>query len=239
MKVNVIEGQIDLFNMPIQEPIKPKEEIIIYKPKIKAYDFKGIIEQYKNSCNRIVKRINGALLVGFEDKTMYFNTLGKHEFDLDHDVGLMPGDEILIVNKDIELNDIQLSKLDTMDSKLYIKRKGDSNIIISGSKTTVITPKGWAIEYEQKPKYHENELFSTKMANESTDLANKVTEMDKIITDTKENEKLEIGDKVEFSYEDQNFIGKVASIYNNAETINVSWNGKHTAFYYKCLKKIS
>ncbi|AQR95539.1 hypothetical protein [Clostridium saccharoperbutylacetonicum] len=239
MKVNVIEGQIDLFSISIQEPIKPKEEIIIDKPKIKAYDFKEIIEQYKNSCNRIVKRINGALLVGFDDKTMYFNTSGKNEFDLDNDIGLMPGDEILVANKDIGLNDLQLSKLAIMDSKHYIKRKGDSNIIILSSKTTVINPKGWVIEYEQKPKYHENELFITKMASESTDSANKVTEMDKIITDAKDNEKLEIGDKVEFSYEDQSFIGKVVSTYNNAETINVSWNGKHTAFYYKCLKKIS
>lgn len=153
MKVNVIEGQIDLFSMQIQELIKPKEEIVD-NPKIEAYNFGEIIEKYKNSCSRIAKRIHGALLIGFEDKTMYFNALGKHEFDLVPNVGLMPGDEILIANKDIEVNDLQLSKLANMNLRQYIKRKGDSNIIIPGSKITVINPKGWVIEYEQTLKYH-------------------------------------------------------------------------------------
>lgn len=232
-KINIIEGQIDLFNIPIHEPVKFKEKIIVEKLEIKEDKFQEIVNLYKDSCSRIVKRISGALLVGFQDKTMYFNNKGINEFNLSPDVGLMPGDEILIANKDMELNDIQLRKLAVMDPAQYIKRKGDSNIIIPmKSKTIVINPKGWVIEYEQKPLYHESEFFSTEMAKESTDSANIVTKFDTNITD------FQINDSVEFEYKGIKNIGKVVSVYNNSETINVIWDGKHTAFFHKCLKKV-
>lgn len=232
-KVDIIEGQIDLFNIPIQEPVKHKEKIIVEKLEIKEDKFQEIINLYKHSCSRIVKRVSGALLVGFEDKTMYFNSQGINEFDLSPDVGLMPGDEILIANEDRESNEMQLRKLAVMDPVQYIKRKGDSNIIIpTESKTIVINPKGWIIEYEQKPLYHENEFFSTEMARENTDLDNKVTKTDINISDFK------IDDSVEIEYQGIKNIGKVVSVYNNGETINVAWNSQRTAFYYKCVEKI-
>lgn len=231
--INVIDGQIDLFNLPIQEPVKPKEKIIVEKLEIKEDKFKEIINLYKDSCKRIVKRVSGALLVGFEDKTMHFNSQGINEFDLSPDVGLMPADEIILANEDKELNDLQLKKLNYMKVAEYIKRKGDSNIIIPGEKTIVINPKGWVIEYEQKPRYHENELFITEIAKESTDLANKVTKVDTNITE------FEIDDSVEIEYQGIKNIGKVVRAYNKGETINVTWNGQHSAFYYKCVKKIS
>lgn len=237
MKVNIIDGQMDLFSMPIQEPVRPKEEIIIAKPKIETDNFKDIINLYKDNCIRIVKTVSGALLVGLEDKTLYFNSEGKNEFNLNPDVGLTPADEIIIANVDKELNDIQLMKLEELQPKQYIKRKGEANVIILGdSKTITINPRGWVLEWKMKPKYHENELFITKMANENTDLANKVTEMDIIITETEE---IKIDDMVEFSYRNQICIGKIVSIYNGGETVNVSWDGKHTAFYYKSVKKVS
>lgn len=114
----------------------------------------------------------------------------------------------------------------------YIKRKGDSNVIIPGEKTVVINYKGWVIEYEQKPKYHENELFVTEMAKEITDLDNKVTKMDGNITE------FEIDEIVEIEYKGIKGTGKVVRVYNNGETINVEWEGKHTAFYYKNVNKI-
>lgn len=231
--INIIEGQVNLFDLPMQELIKPKEKIIIEKPMIKEDNFKEIINLYKESCIRIVKRVSGSLLVGFEDKTMHFNSQGINEFDLSPDVGLMPGDEILIANEDRELNEMQLRELAAMDPVQYIKRKGDSNIIIPvESKTIVINPKGWVIEYEQKPKYHENELFISEMAKENTDVANKVTKVDANITE------FQINDSVEIEYQGINTIGKVVRVYNNGETINVAWNGQRTAFYYKCVKKI-
>lgn len=231
-KINLIEGQVNLFDLPIQEYIKPKEKIVIEKLDIKEDYFKDIINLYKESCSRIMKRISGALLVGFEDKTMYFNSQGINEFKLSPDVGLMPGDEILIANEDRELNDMQLSKLAVMDPVQYIKRKGDSNIIIPGEKTIVINPKGWVIEYLQKPRYHQNELFITETPNKNTDLSNKITKVDTNITE------FQIDDSVEIKYQGIKKIGKVVRVYNNGETINVAWNGRRTAFYYKCVKKI-
>jgi len=232
--INILEGQVNLFDLLIQERIKPKEKIIVEKPMIKEDNFMEIINRYKESCSRIVKRVSGALLVGFEDKTMHFNSQGINEFDLTPYVGLMPGDEILIANVDRELNDIQLRKLAIMDPVQYIKRKGDSNIIIPmEEKTIVINPKGWVIEYEQKPKYHESELFITEMAKESTVLANKVTKVDTNITE------FEIDDLVEIEYQGIKSTGKVVRVYNSGETINVAWNGQRTAFYYKCVKKLA
>ena len=96
-----------------------------------------------------------------------------------------------------------------MDPVQYIKRKGDSNIIIpTESKTIVITPKGWVIEYEQKPLYHENEFFSTEIAKESTDLTNKITKVDTNITD------FQINDSVEIEYQGITTTGKVVRVYN-------------------------
>lgn len=219
--INVIDGQIDLFNLPIQEPVKPKEKIIVEKLEIKEDKFKEIINLYKDSCKRIVKRVSGTLLVGLEDKTMYFTSQGINEFDLSPDVGLMPADEIILANEDKELNDLQLKKLNGIKVTEYIKRKGDSNIIIPGEKTIVINPKGWVIDYEQKPNFKEDEVV---ILENSMKLS---------------NEELKIGDTVEFEYEKKKEVGKISSIYNNGETINVAWNHKHTAFYYKCVKKIA
>lgn len=221
-KLNILEGQIDLFNMPIQEPIiKPKEKVIVEKQEIKEDYFQNIINLYKESCNRIIKTVSGALLVELEDKTKYFNGQGLHEFDLGIDIGLIPADEILIVNQDKPINKIQLKKLEEMNPSRYIKRKGDANIIIPGDKTTVITPRGWVIEWEQKPVYKEDEVVLRTIEIKVPD------------------QNLNAGDIVEFEYEKETYKGKIVSIYNNGETINVVWNGKHTAFYYKCVRKIA
>lgn len=77
------------------------------------------------------------------------------------------------------------------------------------------------------------------MAKKITVLANNDAKMATNITKSVEDEELKIGDKVQFKYSNEQCIGKIRSIYNNGETINVSWNGKHAAFYYKCLKKVS
>lgn len=221
-KLNILDGQIDLFNMPIQEPIiKPKEKVIVEKQEIKEDYFQNIINLYKESCNRIIKTVSGALLVELEDKTKYFNGQGMHEFDLGTDIGLIPADEILIVNQDKPLNEIQLKKLEEMNPSRYIKRKGDANIIIPGDKTTVITPRGWIIEWDQKPLYKEDEVVLRTIEIKVPD------------------QNLNAGDIVEFEYSKETYKGEIVSIYNNGETINVVWNGKHTAFYYKCVRKIA
>lgn len=247
-KDNILEGQINLFDLPIQEIIKPKDPVTKCVPK--QNNFNEIISLYQQSCNRIVKRVSGALLIELEDRTLYFNKQGINEFELGKEVGLLPADEILIVNKDKELNDLQLKKLEDMHMEQYIKRKGDANIIIPfKDKTVVINPKGWVLEYLQKPKYHENELFSTEMDkkisvldNENTEMAINITksvnESTKFENSEDEKETLQNGDTVTFNYDGPQK-GEIVSIYNNGETVNVSWGNKRTAFYYKCVKKIS
>lgn len=219
--INVLEGQMDLFSLQVQEPIKTKEKII-EEPAVKEENFKEIINLYKKSCIRIIKQICGALLVEIEDRTLYFNKNGVNELELKKDMELLPGDEILVANQDRELNKLQLEKLKDMQVTEYIKRKGDANIIIEmPDQTIVINPKGWILEYLQKPNFKENEVVI---------LENGIKIIDK---------ELKVGDTVEFEYEKQKQTGKVSSIYNNGETINITWDHKHTAFYYKSVKKIA
>lgn len=251
---DILEGQINIFDLLSEEIIKPKETVAKCVPK--ENNFTEIISLYEQSCNRIVKHVSGAIIVELEDRTLYFNKQGTNEFEIIreteidgeikiNEVALLPSDEILIVNKDKELNDLQLKKLKDINPLKYIKRKGDANIIIPlEDKTIVINPKGWILEYIQKPKYKENELFITKidekitvLDNESTEMAINITKSVNEVTED-ESEVLQVGDKVEFNYEGPQ-TGNIVSIYNNGETVNVSWNNKRTAFYYKCVKKIS
>ncbi len=237
-KESFLEGQISLFDLPIQEIIVPKDTVTKCKPK--ENNFTEIISLYEKSCNRIVKQVCGALIIELENKTLYFNSEGINELELKKDMELLPADEILLVNQDKEVNELQLKKLNEMNVSEYIKRKGDANIIISlEDKTIVINPKGWVLEYLQKPKYHEKELFITKMAEKITVLDNKDTEMPINITKcVNDEDEIKVGDTVEFNYDGLQ-VGKVTRIYNNGETINVSWEHKSTAFYYKCVKKVS
>lgn len=215
MKFNIIDGQMNIFDTSIQESIKPKK--VIEQKNIS--ELKAIINLYSDSCSRIVRTHSGALLVELENKTLYFNQNGIKNFELPKNIGIMPGEKILIANKDKNLNDLQKKKLKDLNVKEYIKRKGDSNIIIPGKTTTVINHRGWVLEYNQKPNYNENEFF--------------ITEMDDKITEFK------IGDSVEIEYRGSKNIGKVTRIYNNGETLNVEWNGKSTAFYYKYVKQVA
>ncbi|BCZ46962.1 hypothetical protein psyc5s11_30290 [Clostridium gelidum] len=249
---DILQGQLSIFDIELKEAEKPKEVIFPKRKNSKnqGESFSNIINLYKASATRIVKQVCGALLVEVEDKTLYFNSAGINELELKKDMELMPADEILVVNQDKEVNDLQLKKLKDMHVEKYIKRKGDANIIIPfPGKLIIINPRGWVLEYLQKPIYHEDELFVTEMAKENTDLANKIIEMDINITksmnksfgsETDEDEeavKLEVGDRVEFNYDGPQ-VGNISSIYNKGETVNVVWDNKHTAFYYKKVRKI-
>nr|WP_243146027.1 hypothetical protein [Clostridium chromiireducens] len=172
-----IEGQISIFDLPVVEIARPKETII--KEKNKEIDnFDSIIKLYSKSCIRIVKRLSGALLVELYDKTLYFNSKGINEFNLPINVGIMPGEEILIANIDKEINEIQKQKLEALKPKQYIKRKGDTNLIIPGEKIIVVNPKGWILEYAQKPKFKDNEVFKTEDHLINKDIEENIRESD-------------------------------------------------------------
>lgn len=53
------------------------------------------------------------------------------------------------------------------------------------------------------------------------------------VADTKKEISFDIGDLVEIEYEKKKNLGEISNIYNNGNTVNVIWNGKHSAFYYK------
>lgn len=228
-----IEGQISIFELPIIEVEKPKKVII--KEEIEEIDkFDSIIKLYSKSCNSIVKTLSGALLVELDDKTLYFNSNGINEFNLPKDVAIMPGEQLIIANIDKELNEIQKQKLEALKPQKYIKRKGDCNLIIPGEKTLVINPKGWVLEYMQKPKYKENEIFSIEFALKIKEEEYNITESAVEVA----NENFKVDDKVNIEYQGTKSIGKVVRIYNSGETLNVAWSGKRTAFYYKNIRKV-
>lgn len=223
-----IDGQISIFDLPVIEAVKPKK-IIIREETREIDKFAPIIRLYSESCSRIVKTFSGALLVELVDKTLYFNSKGINEFNLPSNVGIMPGEEIIVVNIDKEINEIQKQKLEDLNPKQYIKRKGDVNLIIPGEKTIVINQKGWVLEYKQKAKYHTDEIFNTGLYLEINELENINKEITVDIIDIN----FKVDDEVNIEYHGVKAIGKVVRIYNNGETLNVKWDGKQTAFYYK------
>ena len=151
----------------------------------------------------------------------------------------MPEEEILIVNIDKELNDLQKEKLEALKPKEYIKRKGDANLIIPGEKTIVINPKGWVLEYMQKTKYHENEIFTTEFAFKIKEVQDNITELAIDITkNINDNVNFKVDDKVNIEYQGIKSIEKIVRIYNNGETLNVKQDGKQSAFYYKNVRRV-
>ena len=91
----------------------------------------------------------------------------------------------------------------------------------------------------QKPKYHENEMFSTEFAFEIKEVEDNITESGIDITkNINDNINFRVDDKVNIEYQGIKSIGKVVRIYNNEETLNVAWNGKQTAFYYKNVRRV-
>ena len=100
----------------------------------------------------------------------------------------------------------------------------------------MINPKGWVLEYMQKPKYQENEIFSTGFDFKLKGVKGKTKEVDKDIKDVIDVN-FKVDDKVSIEYQGIKSIGKVVRIYNNGETLNVAWDDKQTAFYYKNVSK--
>ena len=90
----------------------------------------------------------------------------------------------------------------------------------------------------QKPKYHENEIFSTEFAFKIKEVEDNITESAIDITkNINDNVNFKVDDKVKIEYQGIKSIGKIVRIYNNGETLNVAWNGKQTAFYYKNVRR--
>ena len=50
------------------------------------------------------------------------------------------------------------------------------------------------------------------------------------------NINIKVGDPVELEYSGERHKGNIYSIYNNVQTVNVSWNNKIAPFYIGCVK---
>ena len=96
-----------------------------------------------------------------------------------------------------------------------------------------VTPRGWILEYVQKPKCHDKEIFSSELDFEIKEVGDKITDSAIDIS----NVNFKVDDKFNIEYQGNKSIGKVARIYNNGETLNVAWDGKRTAFYYKNVRR--
>lgn len=55
----------------------------------------------------------------------------------------------------------------------------------------------------------------------------------------KENSSFVIGERVRVKYFGESYEGVITSIYNNSETINCCFDGKHTAFYVGHTSKLA
>lgn len=99
----------------------------------------------------------------------------------------------------------------------------------------MINPKGWILEYNQKPSYHSNELINTEFNLEINEVDDKKNKIDLETNDIE----FKIDDEVNIEYQGIKTVGKVVRVYNNGETVNVKWDGKQTAFYYKNVSKIN
>ena len=223
MQVTIFDymQEIERIDGEKEAAVKIKTAATIKKSPIDdtLYKFKKIINLYKDSCNTIIKTASGALVIEFDKKYIYFNSNAIKEFETFAARPILPCDEILIVNKDKSLNEIQLNKLKELCIEKYIKRKGDNSLIIEGETTRVINPKGWVLDYNMKPIYNENEIV--------------YNEIEKKITNYK------VGDIVKAKYLDDEIVGEITRIYNNNETINIKFNNKVTAFYYKNVFKVT
>ena len=215
MKRRVLKNQISIFEY--LESIKEKPVIELNKPKVISGS-KNLIEKYKDKADRIVRTVSGAVKIDISGKTIYYNKSGIKEFEKEGTTPLLPADVILIANKDFGTNDIQLEKLKKFNVSSYIKRKGDRNIlIIMENKTIAINPNGWVLEYRMKPNYKETEIIEIEQYSNTDEI-------------------FKVGDKVTTKYKEETVKGIVTRIYNNGETLNISWNNKNTAFYYKNVK---
>ncbi|WP_321833334.1 hypothetical protein [Clostridium butyricum] len=238
MKSIVIDGQLSLFD---EHP----KVINIINTKEENKDnqiFKELIDKYKNTCTRIVK-IEKKFYVEIDGQTLSFKADGEPGGIFIKDMLLRPKDEILVAN---EYKSITAEQIKTVKNKMhvdkFIKRKGDSNIFIQYENFCMaIYPSGKFAKWKSPAVFKENEVYSIDEIENINMMYENLKEDPKVkeeIEIKKQEENLKLGDKVSFNYEGAQ-VGEIVRIYNKGETVNVRWNNKQTAFYYKSVVKIN
>lgn len=236
MKITVLEGQVSIFDIP--QPTIVKKEIIKDDPK-QERDF---LEKYMSSANRILKLFGGRYAIEFENETIYLTREGKEDYKSEVYRATLPMDEILMAKADKKVNSIQEKILEQMkienNIEKVIKRFGDENYILitKDNKTMGINPKGWSIPYVNEAVYKNTDIVQ-KVTESVNETSKNVIKTSKSVNDI---EKIVIGSNVEVTYTGQKYQGIVTRIYGPGDrTVNVIFDGRHTAFFRENIKLIS
>lgn len=235
MKSIVAQGQLSLFDKPdniinIYPTKEEKNENIIYSE---------LIDKYKDKCTRIVM-VENKLYVETNNETLSFEPTGKSSGTFIKDMLLRPKDEILVSNEYKSITDKQINTLRKIHTDKFIKRKSDNNLLIQYENFCIaIYPSGKFAKWKSPAVYKDDEIFNIDEIENINKRFEEIKEDHEELKEIKlESESFEVGDRVEFNYDGPQ-VGKITRIYNAGETVNVSWNNKVTAFYYKNVEKIN
>lgn len=237
MRSIVVDGQLSLFDE------QPKVvNIIPTKEENKDNTiFKELIDKYRDKCTRIVK-VEKKLYVEINGQTLSFKPDGEPGGIFIKDMLLRPKDEIIIDNEYKPINDKQIKTLRKIQTDKFIKRKSDSNILIQYDNFCIaVYPSGRFAKWKSAAVYSDNEVYSMNEIENIKQIHEEIKEDPKVegVTEISESEEtLRLGDKVKFNYDGPKE-GNIVRIYNKGETVNVSWDNKQTAFYYKSVVKIN
>lgn len=238
MKSIVVDGQLSLFDeQPKVVNIIPTKEENKDNPI-----FRELIDKYRDTCTRIVK-VEKKLYVEIGDQTLSYEADGEPGGIFIRDMLLRPKDEILVAN---EYKSITAEQIKTVKNKMhvdkFIKRKSDNNILIQYDNFCMaIYPSGRFAKWKSAAVYSDNEVYSMNEIENIKQIHEEIKEDPKVEDEieVKESEEtLRLGDKVKFNYDGPKE-GNIVRIYNKGETVNVSWDNKQTAFYYKSVVKIN
>ncbi|MCQ2017256.1 hypothetical protein [Clostridium butyricum] len=238
MKSIVFEGQISLFD----EQPKVINIIQVREDNKDNPIFMDLIEKYRDTCTRIAK-VERKLYVEVNNQTLSFESDGEASHIFVKNMLLRPKDEILVAN---EYKSITAEQIKTVKNKMnvdkFIKRKSDNNILIQYDNFCMaIYPSGKFAKWKSAAVFKDNEVYSISEIENINKMHEEIKEDPKVevVTEIYESEEtLRLGDKVKFDYDGPKE-GNIVRIYNKGETVNVSWDNKQTAFYYKSVVKIN
>lgn len=237
MKSIVVDGQLSLFDeQPKVVSIIPTKEENKDNPI-----FRELIDKYRDICTRIAK-VEKKLYIEIDDKTLSYEADGEPGGIFVRDMLLRPKDEILVANEYKPINDKQIKTLRKIQTDKFIKRKSDSNILIQYENFCMaIYPSGHFAKWKSPAVFKQNEVYTIDEIENINKMHEEIKEDLKVeeeIEVKESEENLKLGDKVSFNYKGLQ-VGEIVRIYNKGETVNVSWDNKQTAFYYKSVVKIN
>lgn len=231
-KITEIEEKVTkvLNNVQVVQNEDPIDKLKITPEQQKFLNKNKVMEN--ENLSRLIKQCCGYLAIemAYEDSYVatYLNTMGIKEFDSPKKVQAIPMDKILYYkSSDFKANNTQEEKLLEIKDKALkvIRRKGDENIIVITEKNVIsINSIGWVLEWNGiKVIYDEDEVEKDEVLHEAQLI----------------EEDLKVGDSVESTYGGEVIQGVISRIYGPGNvTINIIFDGKHSAFYMGNVRKI-